>query len=187
MRSLWILVAVFALACSPARPQPAEPLGVTAPAITTCFTPGGECEAEIVALIAGAKKSVHAVAYELTSQPVATALIAAHAAGRDVGVVLDAREAQAKASQLPALIAAGVPVWLDGVHAIQHQKIMCLDCAAAYGATVELGSYNYSAAAQSRNAETFVVIRSRALAQTYEQNWAAHRDHSVRQPIDGGP
>jgi phosphatidylserine/phosphatidylglycerophosphate/cardiolipin synthase-like enzyme len=45
------------------------------------------------------------------------------------------------------------------------------------------GSFNFTKAAQGKNAENLVIIRDPALAMQYTQNWDAHRQHS--QPYVG--
>jgi phosphatidylserine/phosphatidylglycerophosphate/cardiolipin synthase-like enzyme len=72
------------------------------------------------------------------------------------------------------MAAAGVPVWLDGEHQSAHNKIMVLD-----DDTVVTGSYNFTKAAQFKNAENVLVIHgNRALAQQYQANWQRHRLHA---------
>jgi phosphatidylserine/phosphatidylglycerophosphate/cardiolipin synthase-like enzyme len=51
------------------------------------------------------------------------------------------------------------------------------------GETVLTGSFNFTKAAQEKNAENLLIIRDQALAVQYTQNWDAHRQHS--QPYIG--
>jgi PLD-like domain len=51
------------------------------------------------------------------------------------------------------------------------------------GETVLTGSFNFTKAAQEKNAENLLVIRDPAVAAQYTQNWEAHRQHS--QPYVG--
>ena len=46
------------------------------------------------------------------------------------------------------------------------------------GETVLTGSFNFTKAAQEKNAENLLIIRDKALAAQYTQNWDAHRAHS---------
>jgi phosphatidylserine/phosphatidylglycerophosphate/cardiolipin synthase-like enzyme len=71
-----------------------------------------------------------------------------------------------------------VPVLIDARHAISHNKVMVID-----GETVLTGSFNFTKAAQDRNAENLLSIRDATLAAQYTQNWEAHRQHS--QPYVG--
>ena len=47
-----------------------------------------------------------------------------------------------------------------------HDKFLIVD-----GETVETGSLNYSAAAESKNAESVVVLHNSAVAERYGQEW----------------
>ena len=46
------------------------------------------------------------------------------------------------------------------------------------GATVITGSFNFTKAAEEKNAENLLIIRSKELAGIYIDNWMKHRDHS---------
>jgi len=67
---------------------------------------------------------------------------------------------------------------IDANHAIAHNKIIVID-----GETVLTGSFNFTKAAQEKNAENLLIIRDPALAVQYTQNWETHRQHS--QPYVG--
>jgi phosphatidylserine/phosphatidylglycerophosphate/cardiolipin synthase-like enzyme len=65
---------------------------------------------------------------------------------------------------------AGIAVWVDTRVAIAHNKVMVVD-----GVTVITGSFNFTAAAQNRNAENLLVIRDPALAARSRENWQRRR------------
>jgi phosphatidylserine/phosphatidylglycerophosphate/cardiolipin synthase-like enzyme len=67
---------------------------------------------------------------------------------------------------------------IDAEHAIAHNKVMIID-----GETLITGSFNFTKAAQTQNAENLLIIRDQALAAQYTQNWEVHRQHS--QPYIG--
>jgi hypothetical protein len=68
-----------------------------------------------------------------------------------------------------------IPVLIDDKHAIAHNKVMIID-----GNTVITGSFNFTKAAEEKNAENVIVLKDNpALAQRYAQNWRAHAKHSV--------
>ena len=50
-------------------------------------------------------------------------------------------------------------------------------------ATVITGSFNFTMAAEEKNAENLLIIRSKELASYYIDNWLKHREHS--QPYQG--
>jgi phosphatidylserine/phosphatidylglycerophosphate/cardiolipin synthase-like enzyme len=71
-----------------------------------------------------------------------------------------------------------MPTLIDANHAIAHNKVIIID-----GDTVLTGSFNFTKAAQEKNAENLVIIRDAAVAARYTQNWEMHRQHS--QPYVG--
>lgn len=84
----------------------------------------------------------------------------------DVQVLLDKSQPTAKGSQLPLLLQNDVPVAIDSVSGIAHNKVMIFD-----GQKVLTGSFNFSHAADSRNAENVLIIQDQELAQIYKTNW----------------
>ena len=55
---------------------------------------------------------------------------------------------------------------IDDKHAIAHNKVMIID-----GNTVITGSFNFTKAAEEKNAENVIVLKDNpALAQRYTQN-----------------
>lgn len=152
--------------------EPPPPPLTAPPNVTVHFAPGPDCEAEIVARLAGARKSVRVLAYSFTSGPIARALLEARARGVDVAVVMDKDEGPGRGSQLAALRAGGVSVALDAIHPIMHDKVVVVD-----EATVLAGSYNFSAQA-SRNAENLLTVESPLVAARYLADWARHKGHA---------
>jgi phosphatidylserine/phosphatidylglycerophosphate/cardiolipin synthase-like enzyme len=70
-----------------------------------------------------------------------------------------------------------IPTFIDARHAIAHNKIIIID-----KTTTITGSFNFTKAAQERNAENLLIIRSREIAQAYLDNWYIHKEHSDVQP-----
>jgi phosphatidylserine/phosphatidylglycerophosphate/cardiolipin synthase-like enzyme len=69
---------------------------------------------------------------------------------------------------------------IDANHAISHNKVMIID-----GETVITGSFNFTKAAQEKNAENLLIVRDQALAAQYTQNWKAHWQHSQSHVVRG--
>jgi len=44
--------------------------------------------------------------------------------------------------------------------------------------TVITGSFNFTKAAEEKNAENLLIIRNKELAKVYIENWYKHREHS---------
>jgi phosphatidylserine/phosphatidylglycerophosphate/cardiolipin synthase-like enzyme len=70
---------------------------------------------------------------------------------------------------------AKIDVWIDRKHAIAHNKVIIVD-----GAVVITGSFNFTKAAESKNAENLLVIRDAALARQYLENWERCKAHRVQ-------
>jgi phosphatidylserine/phosphatidylglycerophosphate/cardiolipin synthase-like enzyme len=84
-----------------------------------------------------------------------------------VAVILDKSQRTAKYSAADFAAHAGIPTFIDAAHAIAHNK-----------AVVITGSFNFTKAAEEKNAENLLVIRSKDLAQKYIENWKEHKEHS---------
>ncbi len=162
------VLLVIALCAPPslqARPVPDEE--------EVYFSPHGGCTAAVVDNLVWAEKYVLVQAYSFTSQPIADALIAAHKRGVEVKVLLDKSQLHGKGSKLDSLVEGGVPVLIDKKHAIAHNKVMIID-----GVTVLTGSFNFTNAAEDKNAENLLVLHDKSLAKKYRDNWNKHSVHS---------
>jgi len=62
---------------------------------------------------------------------------------------------------------------IDAQHAIAHNKVIVID-----ENIVITGSFNFTKAAESNNAENILVIRDPTLAEKYLKNWKTHAAHS---------
>jgi phosphatidylserine/phosphatidylglycerophosphate/cardiolipin synthase-like enzyme len=87
--------------------------------------------------------------------------------------MLDKSQRTGKCSSADFLANQGGPTMIDANHAISHNKVMIID-----GETVITGSFNFTKAAQEKNAENLLIVRDQALAAQYTQNWNAHWQHS---------
>lgn len=116
---------------------------------------GGATEA-IIQELNKAKSIVLVQAYSFTSAPIAKALLNAHKRGVRVEVVLDKSKRTQNYSSATFLYNQGIPVKIDAVHAIAHNKIMIID-----GGTVVTGSFNFTKAAEENNAENLLLKHHR--------------------------
>lgn len=140
------------------------------PTIHACFTPGQNCTAEITAVIDAAKQSIFVQAYSFTSAPIATHLIAAKKRGVKVNVILDKSQRTQRYSASHFLVNQHIPCWIDYKPAIAHNKIMIID-----EKEVITGSFNFTKAAQNKNAENLLIIHDAQLAHLYMKNWQRRR------------
>ena len=149
--------------------------GQQLPPIQVYFSPNGGCTEAVVKEINAAKTTILVQAYSFTSTPIAKALVDAHKRGVKIQVILDKSKRSEKYSSADFVLHAGIPTFIDAKHAIAHNKIMVID-----GATVITGSFNFTKAAETSNAENLLVIRSPELAAKYAANWQAHLEHSEK-------
>jgi phosphatidylserine/phosphatidylglycerophosphate/cardiolipin synthase-like enzyme len=121
-----------------------------------------------------ARSSVRVLAYELTSTPIVSALVAAHSRGVDVQVVVDAMLRRSVHFHHDVLTRACVPLTYDPAHHIAHNKVIILD-----NSLVITGSFNFTDSAEYHNAENLLLISSPEVAALYAANWQLHRSHSA--------
>lgn len=141
--------------------------------IKVFFSPNGGCSEAIVSELNKAKTGVLVQAYSFTSPSIAKALVDAHKRGVWVQVVLDKSQQTEKYSAADFLKNAGIPTFIDHKHAIAHNKVMVID-----GRVVLTGSFNFTKAAEEKNAENLLVITDPAVVAKYGTNWQAHLKHS---------
>jgi phospholipase D len=141
--------------------------------IQACFTPpvAGSCDPLVTILraINGARSAIRIQMYSLTLQEVVSALIRAKQRGVDVSVIVDRSQLQQDRNdsmRVEDLASARVPVLVDTVPGLMHNKVMVID-----GETVLTGSFNYTWGAERWNAENLVVLYDAGLAAEYLRNW----------------
>ena len=137
------------------------------------FSPNGECTNAIVRELYKAQITVLVQAYSFTSTPIAKALLDAHSRGIKVEVILDRSQRTQSYSSATFLFNVGIPTKIDAQHSIAHNKVMIID-----GETVITGSFNFTKAAEERNAENLLIIHNKELASLYTRNWQEHAQHS---------
>lgn len=143
------------------------------PHVRACFSPQGRCIDHIVSAIIRAESSILVMAYSFTSFPIAQALVNAFERGIDVKILIDRSQLKGKFSQLSFLIQRGIPVFIDLAAGIAHNKIIIFD-----EKSVLTGSYNFSHAAEVKNAENLLFIDDPSLAQIYKKNWEERASHA---------
>jgi len=139
------------------------------------FSPNGGCTDAIVDEISHAKSELLIQAYSFTSKEIAEAIIKAHKRGIDVEIILDKSNKSAKYSAGDFTAHMGVATYIDSQHAIAHNKIMIID-----KEIVITGSFNFSKAAEEKNAENLLILKNKELAEIYIDNWYKYKKHSER-------
>lgn len=146
---------------------------------SVCFTPGENCTQHIVDAIHEAVGNIWVQAYSFTAKPIEEALIDAKDRGVNVHVVVDKSVLTNPKNVAEFLAQHQIPVWVDYQPGIAHNKVMIID-----QTRVITGSFNFTKAAQNRNAENLLIIDDAGLAQKYLDNWH-RRQHVSRayQPV----
>lgn len=169
MRFLGLVLAFFISTAAIATPLPS--MGT----IEAFFSPNGSATEAVVQEIRSARQEVLVQAYSFTSKPIAKALIDAKKRGVKIEAVLDKSNATAKYSAATFLYNAGIQVLIDDKHAIAHNKIMIID-----RQTLITGSFNFTAAAENKNAENLLVLKgNQKLTDQYIRNYDEHKGHSA--------
>ena len=172
--AIWLLIGLGAVHSR----QAAEAIAATG-TIEYAFTPGSDATGLIVSTLAAARAEVYVQAFSFTHKDIAKALIAAHRRGVKVQVIADASQTDLiEHNVLPLLAQAGMRVLLDAEHVSAHNKTIVVDPGSERPAVVT-GSFNFTFAAQYKNAENVLVLRgNRELARAYFDNWRRHSAHS---------
>ena len=146
--------------------QQTTPFSTNETAIHVRFSPRGQCTQLVEETIAQAQERVWVQAYGFTSLPIADALIAAHQRGVEVKILVDRSQLKSRYSQVRHVMKQGIAVAVDKVSGIAHNKVMIVD-----DAYVLTGSFNWTNAAEERNAENLLLIRDVKLNGIYTAEW----------------
>jgi hypothetical protein len=142
--------------------------------IAVYFSPNGGATEAVVRELTAAQTQVLMQAYSFTSAPIAKALVEAHQRGVKILAVLDKSNETDKYSAATFLSNAGIQPRIDDKHAIAHSKVMVID-----SATIITGSFNFTKAAEEKNAENLLVIKDAPeLVTAYEATIRLHAGHS---------
>ena len=151
--------------------------------VSTCFTPAQTCVGDIISQINAARTEIRVQAYGFTSPLILSALATARARGVDVAVILTSRLV-ALERELPVrrMHCMQEFLYLSIFRpAIAHNKVMIID-----RHIVITGSYNFTVAAERRNAENVTFIDSADVATHFLENWqsrlAASRPYTRQSP-----
>lgn len=167
-------------ACAAAQAQQAPPAASPPQmraqgTVQVAFAPWDNAERMIVEGIRQAKRQILVQAFSFTSRALANALLAARQRGVDVQVLADREQTYSGGtSRIPDLAKAGIPVMLEVRYQSAHNKVMVLD-AGTPDAAVITGSYNWTYAAQYKNAENVLILRHNPdIVSAYAANWRRH-------------
>ena len=143
--------------------------------LTVYFSPNGGCTEAIVREIGKASKCVYVLAAQFTYAPIARALVAAHARGVDVQVVIDQDKNEGEKSEADRLVEGHIPTFYDGRHHTAHNKVILIDHRLIF-----TGSFNLTRESETENAENLLLIDGKSkLVDAYEANFKEHLSHSL--------
>ena len=175
----------FAAITHPISLSPAVPTATKSEIenLGVCFTPNQPnsppCLPQILRHIDKAQSSILLLGYSFTSKPLTDALIKAKNRGVKIRIVLDHSQQTQKASKEPieALIKNQIEIRFDHSVKIAHNKVIIID-----NHQTITGSYNWSHAAEFKNAENLVFIGSQAVTKKYtdyfEERWKSSKTNS---------
>jgi len=167
---LMILICALVIGVFPASTFAMPSTGT----IDTYFSPRGGATEAIVNEITTAKSEILVQAYSFTSKPIAKALVDARKRGIRIEAVLDKSQRREKYTSADFIAHAGIPTYIDDRHAIAHNKIIIID-----RATLITGSFNFTKAAEEKNAENLLVMKgNKPLVERYIRNFEEHKGHS---------
>ncbi|HBZ1553311.1 TPA: phospholipase D family protein [Klebsiella pneumoniae] len=147
---------------------------VYAASIETGFSPEGTGLQLVLKTITTAQQEIRLMGYSFTSPEVAGALVRARQRSVDVKVVLDHKantgeRNKASRAAMNLLVSAGIPVRTVDTYKILHDKVIIAD-----GRNTEVGSFNFSRAADRANSENVLVVwDDPVVAQRYLQHWSS--------------
>ncbi|OGM18116.1 hypothetical protein A2V61_02685 [Candidatus Woesebacteria bacterium RBG_19FT_COMBO_47_8] len=126
-------------------------------------------ESSLLALIGGARTSVHGAFFELDLPELVEALLVANSRGVEVELVYDDDQMTDpdREGLLSRLRAAGIPMVPDERSAFMHNKFFVID-----GAIVWTGSFNFTENASHKNNENAVVFVVPQIAANYEREFS---------------
>ncbi len=143
--------------------------------IEVAFSPNKGATQAITKALAEARSSILVSAYSFTSKDIAKALLDAKQRNLEVKIILDKSQVSQRYSASTFFSNLGFDLRIDVKHAIYHNKVMIID-----NVTVITGSFNFTKAAETRNAENVLIIRNNPqLAHLYADNWRFHWKQSI--------
>lgn len=153
---------------------PVAERAVTAEVLAIEYSPG-KALPTVVDVIDSAEKEIVMAAYSFTSKPIAEALVKAAKRGVAVRVVLDKSQESERYTVATMLKNYGIPFVVNRRYAIMHNKFIVVD-----SMIVETGSFNFTSAAATKNAENVIVLRSREVAAKYKKEFQRLWDESAQ-------
>ena len=138
--------------------------------VNLCFTPPSGCGNLIAREISKAEYSIYLQAYGFTSKPIIRELLRAKERGVKVHILLDKSNIAENDKRMDELKGQGMDINIDRVSGIAHNKVIIID-----KVKVITGSFNFTNAADTVNAENVIMVEDEKIASEYLQNWLSRR------------
>ncbi len=122
-------------------------------AVEVYFSPGTDCQNQVVNAIGSAKSEISAVVYSINDPRIVHSLIAASLRGVRVEILTDRKQAAAPGSKVKELNSAGVEVRVNSYAKLEHNAFAVFDQKLAMN-----GSYNWTENATDLNSENCAVM-----------------------------
>ncbi|MBU0979785.1 MAG: hypothetical protein KJ709_03190 [Nanoarchaeota archaeon] len=133
--------------------------------VRVCFSPEDDCVQMIIDELDKAESEIRFMIFSFTHTRIAMHLALAKENGVKVEGLME-KQQLSKYSMHDFFIGQGISVVLENTGAFLHHKVFIID-----GETVITGSFNPSENAAKRNDENVVVIKNRALAEAYIEEY----------------
>ena len=140
------------------------------------FSPDDHVQNAILPLLQNAQSSIYFLAYSFTADPLGEAIRQRAETGVKVSGVMESDQVKSNiGTEYDPFRVAGLNVHLDGNLGQMHHKVMVID-----GEIVVVGSYNFTASAETTNDENILVIYNPEIAAQFLQEF--QRVYAVAQP-----
>lgn len=164
VRNMYVLLGIAVLS-----------ICVRTEAVEVFFSPGPDCENQIVQSINSAEKEIVAAVYSVNNVQIVDALKKAHKRKVSVRVLTDRVQASNKYSGVVELYESGLPIRVHSVNKIEHNKFGVFD-----GKKAVTGSFNWTNAASNVNSENCLVLNEenaiKAFHNRFEELWKVNTE-----------
>lgn len=134
--------------------------------IDSCFSPDEPCDKRIIQFINSAKRTLEIAVFSFTHAGIAKAIVKAQERGVKVRMVVDRDQSRGKTSQVDFVMKSGIPLKFGNQEGSMHHKFTIVD-----RNWLQTGSYNYSYAATSYNAENQIYLKDPELVLKYREGF----------------
>ncbi len=139
-------------------------------AVEVYFCPEDDCAAAVKEKIKNASKTIIFAAYSFTHPEIANELIIKSSEETHVAGLIEKSTAGSKYSKYAAMVANGIDIKLEDSKKLMHHKFFVID-----NETVITGSFNPTKNADERNDENMIMIRNKAVAEKYVEEFGRIR------------